>query len=72
MRQRGVQCLTLRKTARHRKYLFSFFKRQAVCALVYGRVRLMGAYGDGVQRTEILGLFMMFALIHGAADGLVA
>ena len=54
------------------KYLFSFFERQTVCTLVYGRVGLMGSYGDGVQRTEILGLFMMFALIHGAADRLVA
>ena len=61
-----------RKDGQAGKYLFSFFKRQAVGALVYGRIGLVGTYGNGVQRAEILRLLMMLALINGAADGLVA
>ena len=60
-----------RKDGQAGKYLFPRFERQTVSALVDRRVCLVSAYGDRVQRAEILRLFMVFALVYGAADRLI-
>ncbi len=44
---------------------------QAVSTLIDSWIGLVGAYGDGVQRAQILCLFMVLALVNGAADRLI-
>ena len=43
----------------------------AVSALVHGRILLVGAYQDAVQRAIVLGIAVISALLNGAFDALV-
>ena len=48
-----------------------FPERHAVSTLIHSRVCLMGAYHDSIQRTVVLILTVVCALLHGALDALV-
>ena len=47
------------------------FKGQAVGTLIHGRICFMSSYRDGLQRAEIVGFFMMFALIDSTTNCLI-
>lgn len=49
----------------------SYFKRQAVCALLLRRIGLMRPDCDTIQRAQILCVLVMHALVHRTSDGLV-
>ena len=55
----------------YRPVPLSFFKAQAVRALIHRRVRLMRTYQDLIQRAVIFVITVMRALLHRTLDTLV-
>ena len=49
----------------------AFAERLTVGALIHGGIRLMGTHQNTVQRTVILGITVMRALVYGAFNALV-
>lgn len=51
--------------------ILALFERHAVGALFLLRICLVGTDCDGIQRAQVLCLFVMLALVYSAADCLI-
>lgn len=49
----------------------ALFERHAIGALFLLRICLVGTDCDGIQRAQVLRLFVMLALVYSAADCLI-